>query len=187
MNEVIRVLHLEDSPLDQELVKHLLEDSCMKCDITAVHTRSAFEEKVRGESFDLILSDYSLPAFDGFSALEIAKKACPTTPFIFVTGTLGEDTVVESLKHGATDYVLKQKLGRLETAVRRALREREETIGRLRAETLLHETEEELRFLAYHDALTGSTESSIASGAAEEHAGCHQPAWGEGCDSVFRS
>ena len=153
MNKVIRVLHLEDSPLDQELVKQLLDDAYPKCEITTVHTRGTFEEKVR-EKFDLILSDYSLPAFDGFSALEIAKKICPTTPFIFVTGTLGEDTVVESLKHGATDYVLKQKLCRLGTAVRRALRERDETIGRLKAEALLHETEEELRFLAYHDALT---------------------------------
>jgi len=154
MNKVIRVLHLEDSPLDQELVKQLLDDAYPKCEITTVHTRGTFEEKVRAEKFDLILSDYSLPAFDGFSALEIAKKICPTTPFIFVTGTLGEDTVVESLKHGATDYVLKQKLCRLGTAVRRALRERDETIGRLKAEALLHETEEELRFLAYHDALT---------------------------------
>jgi diguanylate cyclase (GGDEF)-like protein len=154
MNAAIRVLHLEDSPLDQELVKQLLDDANLKCEITEVHTRSAFEEKVRGGNFDLILSDYSLPAFDGFSALKIAKKVCPTTPFIFVTGTLGEDNAVESLKHGATDYVLKQKLSRLGTAVRRALRERDETIGRLRAEDRLRESEEELRFLAYHDALT---------------------------------
>src|SRR5580692_7892880 len=155
MNAAIRVLHLEDSPLDQELVKQLLDDANLKCEITEVHTRSAFEEKVRGGNFDLILSDYSLPAFDGFSALKIAKKVCPTTPFIFVTGTLGEDNAVESLKHGATDYVLKQKLARLGTAVQRALRERDETLRRHQAEARLKESEEELRFLAYHDALTG--------------------------------
>jgi diguanylate cyclase (GGDEF)-like protein len=155
VNAMIRVLHLEDNPLDRELVKNLLDDACLKCEVKAVQTRAAFEDEVRNDSFDVILSDFGLPSFDGLSALEIARDVCPETPFIFVTGTMGEDHAVESLKHGATDYVLKQKLARLGTAVQRALRERDETLRRHQAEARLKESEEELRFLAYHDALTG--------------------------------
>src|SRR5579862_652463 len=92
------ILHLEDKELDRELVKEIVQNAGIDCEITAVETRDAFVSKLRGENWDVILSDYSLPAFDGLQALEIAAKTCPETPFIFVTGTLGEDTVVESLK-----------------------------------------------------------------------------------------
>lgn len=149
-----RILHLEDNANDRELVKLLLDDAGIENDISAVETRNDFEHSLAKSDWDLILSDFSLPSFDGLQALELAAKACPNTPFIFVTGTLGEDTAVESLKIGATDYVLKQHMSRLATSVRRALKEREEKLRREKAERELRKSEDKLRFLAYHDALT---------------------------------
>jgi diguanylate cyclase (GGDEF)-like protein len=148
------ILHLEDNANDRELVKLLLDDAGIENDISTVETRNDFERSLADGDWDLILSDFGLPAFDGFQALEMAAKTCPNTPFIFVTGTLGEDTAVESLKIGATDYVLKQRMTRLATSVRRALKEREERLRRERAERELRKSEDQLRFLAYHDALT---------------------------------
>src|SRR5579862_3707796 len=151
----VRVLHLEDNSLDIELVKELLGESGMECEITPVRTQTEFQDRLRDRPWDVILSDFALPSFDGLSALETAKQLCPATPFIFVTGTMGEENAVESLRHGATDYILKQNMVRLASAVRRALRERAETLRRLHVEQQLQQSEEQLRFLAYHDALTG--------------------------------
>ena len=148
------ILHLEDNASDRELVKLLLEEAGIKNEISAVQTRNDFVRSLADDEWDLILSDFSLPAFDGLQALEMASKACPNTPFIFVTGTLGEDTAVESLKIGATDYVLKQRMNRLASSVRRALKERTEKLRREKAERDLKNSEDRLRFLAYHDALT---------------------------------
>lgn len=150
----IRVLHLEDNPLDIELIAELLRDAGLECAIEAVRTRQEFQKSLEGR-WDIILADFGLPGFDGLSALAIARELQPTTPFIFVTGTMGEDNAVESLKHGATDYVLKQNLARLAPAVKRALKERTETLRRLDAEAKLKESRDELQFLAYHDSLTG--------------------------------
>lgn len=150
----VRVLHLEDNRDDQEIIKSSLFKSGIICDITPVETQAEFLNSVQNQSWDLILSDYSLPSFDGYRALAIAKKTSPNTPFIFVTGTLGEDIVVETLKNGATDYVLKQKLARLTTAVQRALSEAAEKKRLLEAETALMKSSEQLRFLADHDPLT---------------------------------
>jgi len=148
------ILHLEDNANDRELVKLLLDDAGIENDISAVETRNEFEQSLAKSDWDLILSDFALPSFNGLQALELAAKACPNTPFIFVTGTLGEDAAVESLKIGATDYVLKQRMSRLATSVRRALKEREEKLRREKAERELRKSEDKLRFLAYHDALT---------------------------------
>ncbi len=149
------ILHLEDKELDRELVREMIQNAGIDCEITVVDTRETFVSKVVDQDWDVILSDYSLPAFDGLEALAIASNTCPDTPFIFVTGTLGEDTAVESLKSGATDYVLKQGIKRLGGSVRRALNERAEKKRREEAEAELDRSEERLRFLAYHDALTG--------------------------------
>ncbi|HEV2455744.1 MAG TPA: histidine kinase, partial [Verrucomicrobiae bacterium] len=99
---------------------------------------------------DLILSDYSLPSFDGYSALAIAQAKCPDAPFIFVTGTLGEEVAIETLKQGATDYVLKHRLSRLVPSVQRALREAEERQERRRAEEQLRQSHQQLRALSVH-------------------------------------
>lgn len=123
LNRTVRILHLEDNRLDQELAAALLKESGIDCEITTVQTRIEFVQNIQKDACDLILADYSLPSFDGFAALTIAHQLCPDIPFIFVTGVMGEDIAVETLKRGATDYVLKQKMERLGPAVRRALNE----------------------------------------------------------------
>ena len=153
--KIVRILHLEDDPSDRELTKCLLEEAGIHCQIDAVETRADFVHRLQNQTWDLILSDFALPAFDGSEALSIAVQSCPNTPFIFLSGTLGEDRAVESLKNGATDYVLKQRMARLATAVERALAERREKLRCAQAEEQLKRSEEQLRFMAYHDALTG--------------------------------
>ena len=149
-----RILHLEDKEMDRTLVREMIRIAGIDCVITAIETREDFMSQLAREDWDLILSDYSLPAFDVLTALEIAARTCPDTPFIFVTGTLGEDTAVESLKSGATDYVLKQGMKRLGGSVRRALNERAERRRLEAAEAELDRSQERLRFVAYYDALT---------------------------------
>jgi len=129
-----RILHLEDNEFDLELVRSLLEKEDLNCEITPVETQADFVRALESGEWDLILSDYALPSFNGLEALAIAVATCPNTPFIFVTGTLGEDIAVESLKVGATDYVLKQRMARLSSSVRRALKERAERLRRELAE-----------------------------------------------------
>jgi signal transduction histidine kinase len=95
----------------------------------------------------MILSDYALPSFDGYAALAIAKEKAPNTPFIFVTGTMGEEVAIETLKNGATDYVLKTRLARLGPAVNRALRESADRRERQLAEDKLRRSLDQLRAL----------------------------------------
>lgn len=147
MNKQLRILHLEDNPNDAELFRAKLEEADIPCAIDVVQTREAFVKLLDQTRFDLIVSDFSLPSFDGKSALEIAYQKCPETPFIFVSGTIGEDAAVESLVRGATDYVLKGRLGRLIPAVRRALHEAEAETVRTRAEEELRESKEKYQNL----------------------------------------
>src|SRR3954470_17897753 len=103
----LSVLLLEDSPLDADLITATLEKGEVRADIHRVQTRADFVQALYTTTPDLILADYSLPDFDGISALDIAQGRCPDVPFIFVSGTMGEETAIEALKRGATDYVLK--------------------------------------------------------------------------------
>ncbi len=128
-------LLLEDSLLDVELVRSALQEGGVECDWVHVDTRAGFVAALEQMPFDLILSDYSLPEFDGISALKIASERCPEVPFIFVSATLGEELAIEALKQGATDYVLKQRLQRLVPSVQRALREAQDRQKRQLAET----------------------------------------------------
>src|SRR5205085_9618506 len=128
----IRVLLLEDSPLDAELILASLRAGGLEVDARRVDTREDFEQALGGCP-DLILADYSLPGFDGISAMHLARERCPEVPFVFVTGALGEELAIETLRGGATDYVLKGRLERLVPAVRRALRESGERAERRRA------------------------------------------------------
>jgi two-component system, cell cycle sensor histidine kinase and response regulator CckA len=123
----LRILHLEDSPADAELIKSILPASGIDCIVTCVKSRGEFKTALEQHTYDLIISDYKLPGFDGLSALEMAREKAPDCPFIFVSGALGEEAAIESLKRGATDYLLKDRLGRLGAAVRRALREAAES------------------------------------------------------------
>lgn len=151
----IRILHLEDDKLDMELIAALLRNAGLDCAIECVQTQPAFEECLEKQDWDVILADFSLPGFDGLTALAIARNLRRNTPFLFVTGTMGEENAIESLKGGATDYVLKTNLVRLAPAVKRALKERAEKLRQLQTEVQLHQTQEQLHYLAYHDALTG--------------------------------
>ena len=133
----LRILLLEDSPAHVELVERVLREGGLECAMARVDTEEGFRNQLEQRPPDLILSDYALPAFDGLAALEIAKKKAPDVPYIFVTGTLGEELAIETLKNGATDYVLKSRLSRLVPAVRRALREAGERRERKLAEERL--------------------------------------------------
>jgi two-component system cell cycle sensor histidine kinase/response regulator CckA len=126
MKQTLNILHIEDSKEDSELIDQLLQGHGFQCHITRVETRSEVFDALEKNTFDLILADCKLPDFSGLRALEIAHALKPETPFVFVSGTIGEETAIESLRNGATDYVLKDRLSRLVPAVRRALAEAEE-------------------------------------------------------------
>ncbi|MEW6665066.1 MAG: PAS domain S-box protein [Thermodesulfobacteriota bacterium] len=147
MGNPVRILHLEDDAADVELIQAMLEAADMSCTTTVVQTRDQYSDALNGEPYDVILADYRLPAYDGLSALRLAREVCPGVPFIFVSGTLGEDPAIEALTEGATDYVLKQKLSRLAPAINRALAEAENRRERRRAEEALRESEEKYRIL----------------------------------------
>ena len=134
MDALLRILSLEDDLNDFELVRHSLEKEGISCDLERVASRKDFIAAVETGSFDLILADHSLPGFDGLSALEIARNKGPKVPFIFVSGALGEEIAIETLRSGATDYVLKTRLARLGPAVKRALREAKDRAKRKLAE-----------------------------------------------------
>jgi signal transduction histidine kinase len=137
----LRILHLEDDPKDAELAHVTLEAAGFDCLVTRVETRVGFCASLERNGFDLILADYTLPSFDGISALKIAAERHPEMPFIFVSGTLGEEVAIEALNIGATDYVLKTRLSRLVPSVVRALREATERAERKRAEQSLRRSE----------------------------------------------
>ncbi|HJY88757.1 MAG TPA: PAS domain-containing protein, partial [Candidatus Acidoferrum sp.] len=126
MRNPLRILSIEDDPKDAKLIQDLLETEDIVCEVTRVDTQAGLLASLKQGGIDLILADYTLPSFDGLSALKLAMKACPEVPFIFVSGTLGEEIAIEALKIGATDYVLKTRLSRLVPSVLRALREASE-------------------------------------------------------------
>ncbi|MBN3947850.1 MAG: response regulator [Nostoc sp.] len=142
---VLRFLLLEDSLLDAELTEAMLTEGGINCELIRVETGADFLAALETEAFDLILADYALPSFDGISALEIARNRFPEVPFIFVSAALGEELAIEALKNGATDYVLKQGLGRLVPSVQRALRSAKERRERKRAEESLQKSEARYR------------------------------------------
>src|SRR5580700_7088390 len=141
MRDPLRILSIEDDPKDTELIQNLLETEDIVCKVTRVDTQAALLASLEKGGIDLILADYSLPSFDGISALKLAMKACPDVPFIFVSGTLGEEVAIEALKIGATDYVLKTRLSRLVPSVVRALRETREIAERKQADEKLRRSD----------------------------------------------
>src|SRR4029077_3043398 len=147
MDPPLRVLHLEDDVRDTELLQATLEAKGVPSELTRVETEHDFVAALKHGKLDLILADYTLPSFDGLSAMRLAQEHAPDVPFLFVSGTLGEDVAIEALKNGATDYVLKTHLARLGPSVTRALREARERTERKRAEEAVRRSEKELRDL----------------------------------------
>jgi len=139
------ILHLEDSALDAELIEAELVRNGLSTEFNRVDSEDEFCRAVETGAYDLILADYMVPLFGGLAALEYSRQVAPDTPFIFLSGMLGEDLAIETLKQGATDYVLKSRLDRLTPAIRRALREAENGRQRRQAENALQENEERLR------------------------------------------
>jgi signal transduction histidine kinase len=141
---------LEDDAADAELTKFALRKGGLAFSLVRVEGKDDYMRELERHPPSLILSDYSLPGFNGHDALGMALERCPETPFIFVTGTMGEEVAIETLKSGATDYVLKTRLSRLLPAVNRALREAQERAERRQAEEQLRESHEQLRALSVY-------------------------------------
>ena len=141
----MHLLHLEDSLTDAELIALLIRREWPACEIRHVATVSEYRSALATGGFDVILSDYSLPGFDGLSALSMARAHFPETPFLFVSGTIGEERAVEALKRGATDYIIKDRPTRLISAIRQAFALVIEGDRRRRTEAALRENEERFR------------------------------------------
>jgi PAS domain S-box-containing protein len=147
MDQPLRILHLEDNPVDALLTKDQLKSHGVAADIKHVTGREDFEQTLRTGKWDLVLSDYHLPKFTGLEALKLVRKEFPAIPFILMSGTIGEAAAIESLKAGATDYILKQNRDRLPSAVQRAVVEAAERARREQAETELRQSEKQYRLL----------------------------------------
>jgi two-component system cell cycle sensor histidine kinase/response regulator CckA len=145
MTRPLRLLHLEDNPRDAEMIRHRLDVEGVSCDILLVDSKSGYEAALTRESFDLILSDYNLPGYDGIAALTKAQETQPDVPVILISGTVGEDEAVRCLHIGATDYLIKDRLDRLVPAVQRALQEAETQRTRKQTERALLQREQALR------------------------------------------
>ena len=144
----LRVLMLEDEPADAELQLAALADAGFDCAPTLAADRAAFESAFVPGRFDLVLADYRLPDYTGLEALEHVRRRDALVPFVLVSGALGEERAVEALRSGATDYVLKDGLARLASAVRRALEERREHERHLATRRALELSQERLRALS---------------------------------------
>ena len=147
MKTRLRILNLEDSANDAELNDAMIAARWPQSELVRVATRDEFVVALEAGGFDLILSDFTMPGFDGQQALALAHEKRPEVPFLFVSGTIGEDTAIEALKNGATDYVLKHRLMRLIPAVDRALREANERAEYQRADEAMRQSEHKYREL----------------------------------------
>ena len=147
MNRKLQILHLEDDPDFAEWVRSLFAQDGLDVELKCVGDRAAFEAALDAGAFDAIVSDYHLPSFSGLDALAMVRKKNPHIPFILVSGTIGEQAAIESLRAGATDYLLKQQPDRLPSAVRRAVQEAEERARLRAAETELVRREKHFRTL----------------------------------------
>ena len=143
--EPLRVLILEDVPMDAELVEYELERARIPFQSRCVDSRDAFLEALDQFQPDLILSDYTLPRFDGMAALGLARERAPSVPFLIVTGSVNEETAVGCMKAGATDYLLKSNLARIGPAIEAALARVQSRSEKARAEEALRRSEANLR------------------------------------------
>jgi signal transduction histidine kinase len=130
----VRILLVEDEPADAELIIDDLREDGIACTELRVDTESDYLQALDSFRPDIVLSDLSLPAFDGYEALRLLRRRDKVLPFVFISGTIGEEVAVNALRNGATDYILKQNPARLASAVRRALHEAIEQDARRHAE-----------------------------------------------------
>ena len=147
MNQPLHILHLEDSPTDSQLVREHLAHAGVAAEVSLATNRQDFTTLLEMEKWDLVLADFRLPNFTGLEALKLVRERMPQTPFILFSGTIGELAAIESLKAGATDYVLKQNRERLPSSIRRAVVEAAERVRRERAEEELRQSEKQYRLL----------------------------------------
>lgn len=154
MDEVIRILIVEDLPTDAKLAEREINKELKSCEFRVVDNREDYLSALETFNPDIIISDYRLPQFDGLSALNLALERAPLTPLIMLTGSLNEDTAVSCMKAGASDYVIKEHIKRLGPAVLHALDEKQVRKERRKAEIALRESEERFRTL-YENATIG--------------------------------
>jgi PAS domain S-box-containing protein len=145
MGQHLKVLIVEDQPTDAELLQYDMRRAGLEFTARRVETQEAFERELQEFEPDLILSDFSMPSFDGLSALGLAQARTPETPFIFVSGTIGEDRAIDALKRGATDYVLKDRPKRIISAIQRALAEADERAALRDSQEALESSEQRFR------------------------------------------
>src|SRR5690348_8739638 len=150
MANALEVLHLEDDARDAELVELALRGAGLQCNVVRARTGDEFEAGLRACKLDVILSDFSMPKFGGMAALDLARAQRPDVPFIFLSGTIGEERAVLALKRGAIDYILKDRMGRLPAAIERALSEAREIARRREAEASARTNAERLTHLLAH-------------------------------------
>jgi two-component system, cell cycle sensor histidine kinase and response regulator CckA len=145
VNAPLNILHLEDDPDFSALLRSLLEREGIAAELVVVSTRAEYERAVAENKFDVVLADYLLPDYTGIEALQFFRQQCRETPFLLISGTIGEQAAIDSLRAGATDYVLKGWPDRLIPALRRAVQEATERRQRRQAETELHRREKYFR------------------------------------------
>ncbi|MDE1149764.1 MAG: response regulator [Azospirillaceae bacterium] len=147
-DQPVAVLLVEDSDIDAELITRQFRKISRPVTVTRAMVRPDYEAALDAGGFDIILSDYSLPGFNGLAALEMARARRPAVPFIFISGVIGEEFATEALRAGATDYVTKRNLARIPMVVNRALREAEDRVRARRAAQALQESEQRFRMMA---------------------------------------
>ncbi len=141
----VRLLLLEANALDAELTLSALGESGLSIDVDQVSAAEPFRKALCSRDYDVILADHVLPEYDGVSALRLAQEIAPATPFIFVSGTMGEDVALDALRHGASDYIFKSRLDRLSISVQRAVREKHNFNRRIHSEQELQRISEAMR------------------------------------------
>jgi PAS domain S-box-containing protein len=144
-SQTLRILHLEDSPQDAELIRERLIDAGFNAQLDWAANEQEFTAYIEHGGYDLVLADYLLPGFEAPAALVLTRSLCPGLPFIVVSGAVGEEKAVELLKQGVTDYVLKDRLAKLPLAIKRALTEAETENARRLTEEALRESEARYR------------------------------------------
>ena len=147
--QAVRLLHIEDSEPDHALVVAQLQRAGMPVQAERIESRREFEAAL-GQRWDVILSDYNLPGFSGLEALQMLRNSAVLIPFILVSGEIGEDTAVEAMRNGASDYLIKNKLARLAPAIEHAIAASQTHRARVRADRNLQASRAQLSALAQH-------------------------------------